>query len=229
MRLHPFTLRSGSALIAMIAAALLTTPTLGQGITSVAAEIGITPESTVIADWDTQTASLILSRIEAEVGLRQALEVAHQAVDAAASTVTELAQVLLNEPNNQQHLQQYEAAVAAQEAVGQQMVVLRDLLFDAAVQGLQQPKIDAVVIWRYGALRRVEPSFRTHQRTLEQWKAIERALRAEKRALRLGEELDEDEAQLLANVRSDPLVTQAAIQLQIDLEIMTQTFELYEN
>jgi hypothetical protein len=60
-----------------------------------------------------------------------------------------------------------------------------------------------------------------------QWDAVERALRAERRAARLSETLDHDYAQLLANVRSDVDVVDAQYQLAANLNAVELVFSQF--
>jgi hypothetical protein len=74
--------------------------------------------------------------------------------------------------------------------------------------------------------RKVPPEFRATERTRTDWRRVERALIAEARADRLGEELDQEHAQVLAEIRSRSEVVAAAARLaQSDLESIQSVFE----
>ncbi len=155
------------------------------------AEIGITPESVVIADLDAQSVMVILGRVESAGALRESLSSQHDAADVVAATITELSELMLNDVDEDLQ-QEYEAAVATLAAGQQQITALREALFDLALDGFPAPKIQRITVWRQGSPYRVQRAFRAKELERDTWKAIERALRAERRAIRLAEELDEE-------------------------------------
>jgi hypothetical protein len=61
--------------------------------------------------------------------------------------------------------------------------------------------------------------------TAAEWRAIEQALNAERRALRLGQQLGDDHVALLTEVRTDPVVGIAATALDANLASMQATFD----
>ena len=203
-------------------------PALAQTVTGVCAETGITPESVVIANLDAQSATVILGRVQSAVALRESLSSQHDAADAVAATITELSELMLNDADEDLQ-QEYEAAVATLAARQQQITALREGLFDLALDGFPAPKIQRITVWRQGSPYRVQRKFRAKELEHNTWKAIERALRAERRAIRTGEDLDEEPAQLLADIRSDPAVVEAGIPLQANFEAMKLLFGQFEN
>lgn len=203
-------------------------PALAQNVTGVWAEIGITPESVVIADLDTESAMVILGRVQSAVALRESLAAEHETADSVASTITELSELMLNDVDEDLQ-QEYEAAVATLAARQQQITALREGLFDLALDGFPAPKIQRITVWRQGSPYRVQRKFRAKELEHDTWKAIERALRAERRAIRIGEELDEVPAQLLADIRSDPAVVEAGIRLEANFEAMKLLFGQFED
>lgn len=204
-------------------------PALAQNVTGVWAEIGITPESVVIADLDAQSAMMILGRVQSAVALRESLSSQHDAADAVAAAITELSELMLNAAADEDLQQEYEAAVATLAAGQQQITALREALFNLALDGFPAPKIQRITVWRQGAPYRVQRPFRAKELEHDAWKAIERALRAERRAIRLAEDLDEEPAQLLADIRSDPAVVEAGIRLEANFDPMKLLFEQFEN
>ncbi len=204
-------------------------PVLAQNTMGVWAEIGITPESVVIADLDAQSAMVILGRVEAAVALRESLAAEHDAADAVAATITELSELMLNAAADEDLQQEYEAAVATLAAGQQQITALREALFDLALDGFPTSKIQRITVWQQGSPYRVQRAFRAKELEHDTWKAMERALRAERRAIRLGEELDEEPAQLLADIRSDPAVVEAGIRLEANFDPMKVVFQQFEN
>lgn len=203
-------------------------PALAQNVTGVCAEIGITPESVVIADLDAQSGTVILGRVESAVALRASLAAEHDAADAVAATITELSELMLNDADEDAQ-QEYEAAVATLAAGQQQITALRTALFDLALDGFPAPKIQRITVWRQGAAYRVQRKFRAKELEHDTWKAIERALRAERRAIRLGEDVDEEPAQLLADIRSEPAVVEAGIRLDANFEAMKLLFGQFQD
>ena len=194
---------------------------------SVAVELGITPESMVIAGFQPSSASMVLSSIEAAGAVSQALATQHQVVDTAAAQVTQLVEALFDSGDDEQLLAQHEAALQQLAAAREQDSQLRSDLFAIATEGLPPQEIQRLIIWRSGAAHRVPPEFRVAERSPEQWRAIKLALRAERRAIRLGEEVAEDHAQLLAEVRSDAALAEAAINLTANLELMQLAFDQF--
>jgi hypothetical protein len=68
----------------------------------------------------------------------------------------------------------------------------------------------------------VPTEFRVLDRTEEEWRVIETALRSEARAARSGGTLDEAQASLLASIRADPSVTLAKANLEAGLDAISQ-------
>lgn len=196
-------------------------------VLGIAVELGIVPESVVIANVNEMAALMVLSRIDQATTLCENLMAAHEAVGTAAANVTALSILLMGDSENDTLVQQYEVAIQTQAAAQEQVAALRDELFAFAAEGLNEQQIDAIAIWRDGSAYRVDPAFRTTQRTHEDWKVVEEALRAERRALRMGEELHEEYAELLMELRAEPAVPEASALLEANLEGMQQVFEQF--
>ncbi len=196
-------------------------------VLGIAVELGIAPESVVIANVNEITALTVLSRIEQASTLCENLMAAHQAVGTAAADVTALSILLTGDSENDTLVQQYELAMQTQSAAQEQVAALRSELFVLATDGLNEQQIDAITIWRDGSAYRVNSAFRTTQRTHELWKAIEESLRAERRALRMDEELHEEYLELLMELRTEPAVIAASALLEANLEGMQQAFEQF--
>lgn len=195
---------------------------------AVAAEIGITPQVVVIANLNVASATTVLSNLAGATTLRQQLNAKHQEVDAASATVTEFAELLLNDPANEATQQQCEAAIAVLTTSKVQVMELRETLFEVAVASLPQETVAMIVGCSAAAPYRIQAEFRATQRTHDEWKFVERALRSERQALRDESDLDETYAAILSNLRSDVKVVEAAIHLQMNLEAMEQSFAQYE-
>lgn len=198
-----------------------------DSVLRIAVELGIAPESVVIANVDEIAALTVLSRIEQASTLCENLMAAHAAVGAAAADVTVLSILLMGDSENDTLVQQYAVAMQTQSAAKELVAVLRNELFVFAIDGLNEQQIDAIAIWREGSAYRVDPAFRTTQRTHELWKATEESLRAERRALRMDEELHEDYVELLMELRTEPAVIEASALLEANLEGMQQVFEQF--
>jgi len=208
---------------------LLCRPTLAQNLVIAAAEIGITPESVVIAGCNPQQAAIILARLADAQTLRAELHGRRLVASEMVTSLSTLAQQLADAGQDQQILGQYQAAVQQLQLVKGQIQQLRVALFEVAIEGMPQTKVQRVVVWRKAARYRVAPEFRVRQRTVEEWRAIQRALRAERRGNRIERELAEDHAALLAQVRSDPAVIQASDRLATNLPAMKELFEQFSN
>ena len=206
---------------------LISNSALAQSATDVAAEIGITPQSTVIADVNTTSATQMLAYIDGATTLLSNLAAKYQEIDAAGVTVTQLSEQLLVDSGNQTTQQQYQTAVTALATAKQELATIRSDLFTEAVQGLSAQQIQKINTCKASATYRVERAFRAKQQSHELWKATERALRAEKQALRMSETLDESHAQLLTDIRTDLAVVQTDILLQANLATMQQNFAQY--
>ncbi len=200
-----------------------------QGIGAFTAELGITPESMVIARFQPAAAATVLSRFQSAEPLRQTLASQRLLADAAGVQISRLAEALFVDSGNAQLAAQYQVAVDQLDSIREQFNQVRSQLFDLTMAGVPEQQAQRLITWRNGATQRVEPEFRVRVRTEEQWKAITRALRAEGRAARLGEDLDQRHAQLLTAVRSEPQVAEAALRLEANLQIMKALFAQFGN
>ncbi len=211
------------------ALALAAAPSLhAQGTKTCAAEIGITAEACVIASIDLNTAGLVLDRIDGAMEFQDALAAEHAEETDAAAYVSFLADELLIDPVNDELAAEHQAAVAALDVIKQNISGLREALFAVAVEGIPATTVDQLKVWREGAAYRVPPEFRINHRTKDEWKALVRALRAEARAFRNDdEELADDHASLLADVRANIDVIGAAFQLETNLPPMKELLLTY--
>jgi hypothetical protein len=220
----------GRRLLPLLTILLCTSRGYADGSTADdAALIGLTPEALVVASVDLAQATMMLNSIQSEGELRQNLQAAHQAADAAASAVTILAEALRQQPDDGQLVAQYDASASALQAARDQIELVRGQLFESATESASAEQVAKLLIWRSGNGFRVPPEFRAVERTADEWSSIEAALRAERRAARLNEVLDESVAQLLNTVRSHAAVTAAASQLQANLQAMQGLFDQFTN
>ena len=75
-----------------------------QSAADVAGQVGVTPESLVIADFDLPTASVIISRIDDAAELRQGIAAQQNLAGEAVATATGLSQLLVADETNEQLL-----------------------------------------------------------------------------------------------------------------------------
>jgi len=205
--------------------ALLCRPTLAQNLSQTAAEIGITPESVVIAGCNPQQTTIILTRLAEAQALRDELHARRLMAGQLVMSLSTLAQQLANASQDQQILDQYQAANQQLQLVKSQIQQIRVTLFQTAMQGLPADTVQAIHVYRAAAVVSVPAAMRVRERTKRQWKAIAHAIRAEKRAQRLDRPLAAGPAQLLANVRQDPAVTQAQFKLDTNLANIKVIFD----
>lgn len=194
-------------------------------LTEYAVEVGITPESLVIADFTVTESTTIFGQLDAAEDEREAVDYAHAEIVSDSVTVAQLRQALAYDPENDDLLSQLEQAEADLAMSRATLDANQQDLLDVALEGMISTSIQALDTWRDGCTFRVLPEFRVADREDEKWRALEVAVRAEKRAIRRNEELDEDNATLLAEVRSDPDVQQAILRLDENLETMQAWFE----
>ena len=212
------------ACLAMLTSAAQADPMPGQGVIMAAAEIGITPESVVLAGLENQ-ADTMLTRLEDAADLRAALMAKHIESSNVASQVTSLAEQLLSSAEDPVLSAQYAQAVADLEAIQLEITVLHGDLFAVATAGYTIQQKNTLQLVKSNAQYRVPAEFRVLTLTVDEWKSTEKALRAERRALRRGEDLDPVYEALLLDLRTDPAVTSAAQQLTLHLSAVEQVFQ----
>lgn len=194
-----------------------------NNLETLAAELGVCPESAIVAG--VENIAPILNAIDAESGLQQSLASHREALLTASTNVTALWQALEIDSENQSLHSQYESAVAAKLSAQTQISVALQALFEAATENLSEQQVQRLTNWRLSQGRKVPPEFRIKQRTDQDWMNLEIALIAEKRAMRLGTALNEAQAELLADARADLEVIEAATALQNELPLMEAQFE----
>ncbi|MCP3999069.1 MAG: hypothetical protein GY722_29000 [bacterium] len=227
MRLH---FLSARVVLATILIGVSASATQAQtSVLGTAAEIGITPESLVLADVE-QHAPAILASISAASNERLALVAAHQAVDSASQNMAQVASQLQAGSDEDGLADLIAARVAAEAELLQrrtELQALRDTIRTAVTSGLPPAAVICINTSRQAAAYRVPTEFRVLQRTPEQWKAIERAVREEKKAMKRGVPLAQQYAGLLTAIRSDPQVAGAEQRLVLHLSAVRQIFQNY--
>lgn len=198
-----------------------------QGVVATATSIGVTPESLVIADLH-GSAELCLVRIEAAHDARTQLSALQELSAEAAEILTIRAQqVLANEEDEGVHAM-YEEAVAAFDAIEVQLESLRQELFDYVMQDLPPERVAALVTWKSARGYKVPAAFRAVQRSADDWKTLEVAVRSAGRSTRLGQPIPEQTAMLLEQVWSLPTVAVAQTRLEVHLAMTKAVFEQFD-
>lgn len=175
----------------------------------VAAHLGVTPAALAVAGFDAEDAGSLLDRLDAVSPTREQLGAALDARDEAAAEVSSLRSRLLIGAIDQETQEAY-AQAAANLAVAESLAAQRlGSLWSIAMLNVAGPDVDAVETFRAVIGRRVPAEFGAIERTDHEWNAIERALRAEARVQRLGGELAQEHAALLAAIREDEAVIAA--------------------
>lgn len=195
----------------------------------VAAWIGITPESMVVAQFDVPQATAVLNALDESSELRGAIADQHAQADAASDAVTTLSESLQANPDDPDLLASFEEASTALAAAQSQIEALRNDLFAAAVASASEAQRQRLIIWRSAGDRRIPAEARVQAHPADEWQQVEAAVRAERRALRRGEELDTEQAALLNTIRSHPDVVQAAANLQANLAPMKVLFQQFDS
>lgn len=177
----------------------------------IAADLGVVPEALVIAGiTSANEINAIFQSLDEATELRQAYIDARLAIDEAAETMSALSAFLRMNPQDSELIAQYESAAAAKLNAEQSFASTREALESAAFDGFSGQAITAIQTWRASAHRRVPPEFRVLQRTDEQWKAIEAAVRAQQRSAQFGTSLHPDHADLLVDIAAETAVIDAA-------------------
>lgn len=198
-------------------------------VVTAAAELGVTPKTLVVADFTTQEAQTLLAQLDGAATERQALEARHDEATQAAAQLSALREAIKQNPEDSETRQQYETALSDFEAAQTAVESACTALFEAATEGIDPSKVQAIVDCRSGIGRRVPAAFLANDRTEDEWWMIERAVRAERRALRRGYELDPAHEQVLSDVRAEPEVQAARLRLDGDLDAMEAVFTAYQS
>jgi tetratricopeptide (TPR) repeat protein len=208
------------------AAASATAEVTGEQVRRTAESLGFSPTSLTIAGL-TQSAEVeaLLQRIADASSAIDALDQARTNLDQAGAELTSLKAIIAATPDDTEVMQAYQNALAAYDNAAATLDQARDDLRGHAVDGMSQSAIDSLDIWLTTSGYNVAAAFRVDARSDEQWRAIESALRAEKRAERLNQPLDTNHADLLNQVRSEVAVITAKNDLTAHLATVTQAFD----
>jgi len=200
-------------------------PTAVSTLTA-ASEIGITPESLVVADLQAH-ASSIVSGIDAQLVRRTELLLLHQSMDQATQAISSTTAEIQSTGANIELQTQLSSAQASLASIQAQLVTKRSELLAVVTEGLSGNSLILLGNWRTAATFNVDPQYRVAERSAEQWKSIEGALRAEKRAIRRGTELDPIQATLLTALRQESEVSAAAARLSAHLATTQAVFDQF--
>ncbi len=223
-----FTIKAIHILVACMLIAMCCRITAAEHNTiTVAAEIGITPKSLVVADAE-EHANTVLTLVVSAPDLRATLDTARSELNTAAMASRMATRASAEHPGDSDLAAAYQTARAVLETKRSAYTTARNGLFAHVTAGLSDAQRTYLVRWQSSARFRVPDSFRVLQRTDEHWKAIGRALRAERRAAKRGDQLDPAMASLLANIRAEFDVIAAQNRLLAYLPQVETVFESFE-
>ncbi len=191
----------------------------------IASQIGITPELVIVAGFDGTSVTTMLSRLEAATTERQAVEACHAACDAANTEAAARRATYLASPDEEGVRQHYETAMAAAATARENLRSALDDLFEVVTDGLNGTWVAKLEAIRLVDSIDLPPQFLALSLTEPQKARLQAALRAEQRAQRRGEALETHYAELLADLRGEPVVQQAQTRLSQMLATIEGLFE----
>lgn len=203
----------------------LAAPAWGQGVCSQAASIGLAPTTVAASGFlPSETGVLIARVVSAETLFADlaAQEQSHHQLMDQRRVLAEAVVLAAGDAEAAQQLQEADAQLAQSALLIEE---LRAGILTYVLDGQPTARIERLQRIRASASYSVPTEFRVVERTPQQWRELIRALRAEERALRLGETLSPQHAQLLATARAHSEVVQAAAQLATQLAAIETVFE----
>ncbi len=222
-----------TALAAIVAVGFCTIAAAETDLARAAADVGITPESIVVADLQAD-AGTILGRFESNRDLISAIDTLEGHCQLGIANVNNRLEVCRANPGVGQAFQDYRTAVQSLRTFHSQLDNAKAELLERVTDGLNAQKIAALAIWKNAAGHDMPASFCAQDRSDDEWKAVKEALRSEQRIARVGtgdldeeEEIDEYNAEqvLLSEIRSDLNVTAAQVRLTAHLDLVESQFE----
>jgi len=201
-------------------------PPTELGVLASAAELGITAESLVVAGLHGHAES-VMNAIDAQPQRRTELLLLHQSMDQATQAITSITAEIQSTGANIELQAQLSSAQASLASLQTQVDTKRSELLEIVTEGLPGNSLILLANWRTAATFNVDPQYRVAERSAEQWKSIEGALRAEKRAIRRGTELDPTQATLLTDLRQESEVGAAAARLSAQLATTQAVFDQF--
>ena len=198
------------------------------GVVALGAQIGITAEAVVVAGLEVAEVEQTLNRLSEASELCALLSDQKVAAAEMAASLTALREQIMSTNDNDAVVAEHASVLSALAAQLATISATRQQLRDVALEGIAPAKRALLEVWRASGSYRAPGHFKVVSRSHADWKAIERALRAESRAVRRGETLDPEYAGLLAEVRSDPAVAAAEVQLELGLSVAEAVFSQYQ-
>lgn len=192
-----------------------------------AARAGITPETLAIAGFSATEAGTILTRLQNLTPLREDFAESADATDEASRSFSSCAERLRRGACSQENVEAYSDAADAFSGGAADLETRLDFFFAVALNGFDIEAVELVALAGGQLGRRVPSEFLALERSDLQWRAIEEALVAERRAERLGQELPGGQATLLSDIRTDPAVMDAAANLAGALSEIRDRFAQY--
>ncbi|MCW5775731.1 MAG: hypothetical protein KIS87_04715 [Phycisphaeraceae bacterium] len=174
-----------------------------------AIELGITPSAAAAAGINGTAATALLARIGNATEERLALSKAHASVRQLTRQVSALRVHLQRHPNDDNAAAELRASLQSLAAANQSVRAALDELWSVALEGVQHPADAGLVAQRAGRGRVIDVPLRATMRSDAQYLELESALVAERRALRLGEDLPDEVRDVLVSARTAPEVITA--------------------
>jgi hypothetical protein len=187
-------------------------PATPLSVAAAAQECGLSAEAIVVANAQGSIAALV-STLESALSLRELLATTKALVDASALAVETAERNLMAAPTDETLQFEYTQALANLASLRSDLQEARDSLFTLATQQLTAECRDALLTWRNASMYAVPAEFRVLERTPEQWRFVEGALRAERRAERLQQPFEGEQVTMLAAMRADLDVIAADLRL----------------
>ena len=204
------------AIVMLCAAAQSVSAQVGSDVIATAVELGITPESLVLAELDPH-ADAILARIDLATDERAMLHQIKLSAVGLADQVTHLKQIVMASEYDPELMQSLVDAQASLDATMASIRSAREAIFESVMEGFEQEQVDRVLVWQSAGARSVPHELRSVAREDEEWDRIEVALKAEARANRRGEIVSPSHAAVLAQAWADPTVVQGRARLMLNL------------
>jgi hypothetical protein len=203
-------------------------PAFGNDVTFLASELGITPETAVLAGLTATDATTFLTRIDAATSLRRDLATAREEASQHCAIITECQEHLFLDPGDDAMLAKYEAAQRGLARAEDTIASLRTSLLETALDGYATSTSDTLARFACQQQYKTPEEFAALEYSDDQMTAVEAAVAAERRALRLGFAVPLDAQALLAQAWSDSKVLTASGRLSSSLDSMRLVFESYK-
>ena len=189
-------------------------------------QIGLTPVPLTMAGIIPGQVQPMLVELQDADALRQELLQLATTADELGQAITHLSEALFVDPTLPGLAGQHESATEELSGVQAQMAQIREELFELSTTGLTPAQRQVLQACQDSAERRVPAEFKVLAQSEQQWAAIEQALIAEARALRLDEPVPADAAALLGQIRNEHAVVAAQQALAVGLDVMDAQFTM---